>query len=186
MFKDSDFKTSPDVPGPTKEEIRCLVICKSEIKKDDIVVEIGCGTGGLTAEFAKRSKKVHSIDKNPDAIKLTQENLIIKDLSDKVNLYESEALEVIKSIENFDVLMIGGSGGDLSPIIEMGAKKLNPNGRIIVTAILMETKTEAIFKLREMDFKVEIVEVNVSKGRILDRGTMMFAQNPIAIIYTVN
>lgn len=185
MFKDSDFKTSPNVPGPTKEEIRCLVICKSNVKKDDIVVEIGCGTGGLTLEFAKRSKKVYSTDKNPEAVKITRENLLEQELLDNVNLYEEDALSLLESAPKFDILMIGGSGGDLYPIIEKASTKLNPGGRIIVTAILMETKTQSISKLKELGFKVEIIEVNISKGRIIDRGTMMFSQNPIAIIYTI-
>lgn len=185
MFKDSDFKTSPNVPGPTKEEIRCLVICKSNVKKDDIVVEIGCGTGGLTLEFAKRSKQVYSTDKNPEAVKITRENLLEQELLDNVNLYEEDALNLLESTPKFDILMIGGSGGDLYPIIEKASTKLNPGGRIIVTAILMETKTQSIYKLKELGFEVEIIEVNISKGRIIDRGTMMFSQNPIAIIYTI-
>ncbi len=185
MFRDSDFKTNTNVPGPTKEEIRCLVICKSKVKKEDTIVEIGCGTGGLTLEFAKRSKKVYAIDKNPDAIKLTQENLTNQQLLEKVDLYETDALNALESLENFDVLIVGGSGGDLSSIIKKSQEKLNPHGRIIVTAILMETKTEAISTLKELGFDVEIIEVNVSKGRIVDRGTMMFSQNPIAIIYTI-
>lgn len=185
MFRDSDFKISPEVPGPTKEEIRCLVICKSNVKKDDIVVEIGCGTGGLTLEFAKKSKKVYSVDKNPEAVKLTGENLLEHGLIEKVDLFEGDALSVLKTLPKFDILMIGGSGGDLSSIIEKGIAKLNPDGRIIVTAILMETKTEAISKLKESGFNVEIIEVNISKGRIIERGTMMFSQNPISIIYTV-
>ena len=186
MFRDSDFKTSPNVPGPTKEEIRCLVICKSNVKKDDIVLEIGCGTGGLTLEFAKKSKKVYSVDKNSEAVKLTRQNLLEHGLVGKVDLFEEDALSIIESVPKFDILMIGGSGGDLSHIIEKATSKLNPGGRIIITAILMETKTEAISKLKESGYNVEIVEVNISKGRIIDRGTMMFSQNPIAIIYTVN
>ncbi|MDO8869888.1 MAG: precorrin-6Y C5,15-methyltransferase (decarboxylating) subunit CbiT [Methanobacteriaceae archaeon] len=185
MFRDSDFKTKKDVPGPTKEEIRCLVICKSKVKKDDTVVEIGCGTGGLTLEFTKRSKQVYSIDKNPKAVKLTRENLLKHELLDNVKLFEDDALSVLNSIPKFDILMIGGSGGDLYSIIEKASTKLNPGGRIIVTAILMETKTQSISKLKELGFEVEIIEVNISKGRIIDRGTMMFSQNPIAIIYTI-
>lgn len=185
MFRDSDFKTNTDVPGPTKEEIRCLVICKSKVKKDDTVVEIGCGTGGLTLEFAKRSKQVYSIDKNPNAVKLTRENLLKHELIDNVKLFEKDALSVLNSIKKFDILMIGGSGGDLYSIIEKASTKLNPGGRIIVTAILMETKAQSISKLKELGFEVEIIEVNISKGRIIDRGTMMFSQNPIAIIYTI-
>jgi cobalt-precorrin-6B (C15)-methyltransferase len=185
MINDSDFITLPDVPGPTKEEIRCLVMCKSKVQKNDIVVDIGCGTGGLTLEFAKRVQKVYSIDKNSNSIKLTHQNLIKHNLQDNVELMESDALEALEKIENFDVVMVGGSSGDLSPILENAALKLKSNGRIVVSAILLETKVESIKKLKELGFNVEIIEVNVSKGRILDRGTMMLAQNPIALIYTV-
>ena len=54
MIKDQDFIKNPKVPGPTKEEVRCIVICKSGVKPEDVVVDIGCGTGGLTLEFAKK------------------------------------------------------------------------------------------------------------------------------------
>ncbi len=185
MFKDTDFITNSKVPGPTKEEIRCLVISKSQLKKEDEILEIGCGTGGLTLEFAKRCKKVYSVDKNPDAIDLTRENLIKHDLLEKVELFQEEALNVIKNIDKINMLVIGGSGGDLLEILEIGSQKLTSGGKIIVTAILLETKTEAISKLKELGFSVEIIEVNISKGRILERGTMMYAQNPISIIYTV-
>ncbi len=33
MIKDLDFIKNPDVPGPTKEEVRCLVMCKSGVSK---------------------------------------------------------------------------------------------------------------------------------------------------------
>lgn len=185
MLKDSEFITSSKVPGPTKEEVRCLVMCKSNIKSSDTVLEIGCGTGGLTLEFARRCKKVYSVDKNPDAISLTSQNLKKHSLENKVELFESEALDIINKIDNFDVLMIGGSGGDLPEILEKCSKKISYKKKIIVTAILLETKTEAIANLKKLGFDIEVVEVNIARGRILNRGTMMFAENPIAIIYTV-
>lgn len=185
MLKDSEFITNSNVPGPTKEEIRCLVMCKSNIKPEDTVLEIGCGTGGLTLEFARRCKKVYSIDKNKDAISLTSQNLKKHKLEDNVELFEGEALDIIDKLDNFDVLMIGGSGGDLPEILEECSKKISDKQKIIITAILIETKTEAIENLKKLGFNIEVVEVNIARGRILNRGTMMFAENPIAIIYTV-
>ena len=70
MIKDEDFIQSKSVPGPTKEEIRCLVMCKGQISHQDIVLDVGCGTGGLTLESARRAKKVFALDKNPEAIAL--------------------------------------------------------------------------------------------------------------------
>ncbi|MBZ9570859.1 precorrin-6Y C5,15-methyltransferase (decarboxylating) subunit CbiT [Methanobrevibacter sp. TMH8] len=184
MIKDSEFITSNEVPGPTKEEIRCLLLCKSEVSSEDIVVDIGCGTGGIATEFAKRAKKVIAIDKNPKAIKLTLENLQKHDVDKKVELIENDGVLAVKSIENIDIAIIGGSGGDLDQILETVSSKLNQNGRIIINAILADTKVQAVNKLKELGYKPNIIEANISKGKIIERGIMMIAENPIAIIYS--
>jgi cobalt-precorrin-6B (C15)-methyltransferase len=182
MIKDQDFIKNPNVPGPTKEEIRCIVLCKSGVKSDDSVVDIGCGTGGLTLEFAKRAKTVYSIDINPSAIETTKQNLEKHGLSENVEVIEGDGFDVLDRIENFDLLVIGGSGGKLPLLIEKGYNKLNNNGRIIVTAILLETCTEAISSLENLSIKPDVVDISISKGEITKRGTMMLARNPITII----
>lgn len=182
MISDNDFISSKDVPGPTKEEIRCLVMCKSKVSPQDIVVDIGCGTGGLTLEFAKRAKKVYAIDKNVDAINLTCKNLKRHGLEYKVKTIHKDALKAIKELDKFDILMIGGSDGDLTSIIEEGYKKLNKGGKVLVTSILLETPVEAIKTILELKMALDVVNVSVSKGEILDRGTMIYSNNPINII----
>ena len=182
MIMDREFIKNPNVPGPTKEEVRCIVICKSDVKTEDVVVDIGCGTGGLTLEFAKRAKTVYSIDSNPDAIVTTQQNLIKHGLTQKVKLIEGDGLKVLDTIEKFDLLVIGGSGGKLPLLIEKGYKKLSKNGRIIIMAILLETCADAISSLKKLSIKPDVVNVSISKGEITKRGTMMLAKNPITII----
>ncbi|KZX14522.1 putative cobalt-precorrin-6Y C(15)-methyltransferase [Methanobrevibacter cuticularis] len=188
MIKDYEFIKSDEVPGPTKEEIRCLIKCKSEVSSEDIVLEIGCGTGGITSTLAEKCKEVIAIDKNPRAINITSQNLEKFNLSKKVKLIEDDALsflnseESLKYVKNVDIAIIGGSNNDLEDMIDSINSKLNKNGKIIITAILIDTKIQAITKVKNSGFKVEIVEINVSKGKIMERGTMMIAQNPIAII----
>lgn len=182
MINDHEFICSENVPGPTKEEIRCLLLCKSEVSNKDLVVDIGCGTGGITVEFAKRAKKVISIDKNPEAIELTSKNLQKYNIIEKVDIIENDAVSALKTIANMDIVIIGGSNGDLDEILDIVSSKLNPNGRIIITAILLETKNQAIDKLKSLGLNPKLVEVNISKGKILERGTLIMAENPIAII----
>jgi len=182
MIPDEDFIKDKDVPGPTKEEIRCLAMCKSRASEDDIVVDVGCGTGGLTVEFAKKAKMVYAVDKNPDALKLTEKNLRKHELQEKVELIEGEALAVLDRIPNFDILMVGGSSGDLPSIIKKGYKKLKDNGRIVITAILLETRFEAIKIMQDLGMVPDVADVSISKGRIMKRGTMMLARNPVTII----
>lgn len=182
MIRDNEFIKNQDVPGPTKAEIRCLVMCKSKVSKDDIVVDVGCGTGGLTTEFARRARKVYGIDKNRKALLITLQNLEKQGLEDKVELIEGYAPGAMEDVPEYDVLMIGGSSGELPTIIKEGYGKLNDNGRILVTSILLETAQEAVSTLKELDLTPELVNVSISKGKILERGTMMTAQNPVTII----
>jgi cobalt-precorrin-6B (C15)-methyltransferase len=182
MIKDDDFIKNPEVPGPTKEEIRCLVMCKSQVSGDDTVLEIGCGTGGLTVEFAKRAVKVYSLDKNPAALEVTRKNLIKHGVEHNTRLVKGDALKILEDMPDFEVLMVGGSSGELPLIIKKGYKKLKTDGRIVVTSILLETKVEAVETMLGLGMVPDVVEVSVSKGRITERGTMMICRNPVTII----
>jgi 16S rRNA (adenine1518-N6/adenine1519-N6)-dimethyltransferase len=51
------------------------IIETAELKKDDIVLEIGPGIGNLTAELAKRVKKVIAIEKDPKMVEILRETL---------------------------------------------------------------------------------------------------------------
>ncbi|NYB52428.1 MAG: precorrin-6Y C5,15-methyltransferase (decarboxylating) subunit CbiT [Methanobacteriaceae archaeon] len=182
MIKDEDFIQSEKVPGPTKEEVRCLVMCKARISSNDVVLEVGCGTGGLTVQSAMRAKEVISIDKNPEAISLTQRNIIKHGLLEKVKLIEGDALSVMKEITSFDVVLVGGSSGDLPLIINEGFQKLNPKGRIVVTSILLETRVEAVRTFKKLSVIPDVVEITFAKGKVTNRGTMMMGRNPITIV----
>nr|WP_084790013.1 precorrin-6Y C5,15-methyltransferase (decarboxylating) subunit CbiT [Methanobacterium congolense] len=182
MTPDNEFIKNSNVPGPTKEEVRCLVMCKSQVSKADVVVDVGCGTGGLTLEFAKRAKKVYAIDKNPEALKTTFKNLQKHGLDDGVDLIEADGTEVLDNLPPFDVLMVGGSGGKMDYLLKRGYKKLKSGGRIVVTSILLETPSEATMVMKDLGMEVDVVGVSISKGKISARGTMMVARNPITIV----
>ncbi|MGV8143933.1 MAG: precorrin-6Y C5,15-methyltransferase (decarboxylating) subunit CbiT, partial [Methanothermobacter sp.] len=95
------------------------------------------------------------------------------------------APHVFHKLPNFNILMVGGSSGELSPIIREGYHKLEDNGRIIVNSILLETRVEAINTFKDLGMVPDVVDVSISKGRIMDRGTMMMAQNPVTIVSAV-
>ena len=182
MLEDMDFIKSCDVPGPTKEAIRAIILYKSEVSSKDKVVDCGCGTGGITCEFSQRANEVISIDTNPEAIEITEKNLKKFGLGDNVTLINDNGANALKDIDNIDIAVVGGSGRELENILDIIDAKLNSKGRIIITAILVDTKIEAINKLKELNYNPKLMEVNISNGRVLDRGVMMISENPIAII----
>lgn len=182
MLEDKDFIKSCDVPGPTKEAIRAIIVYKSEVSPEDKVIDCGCGTGGITCEFSQRAKEVISIDTNPEAIEITGKNLEKFGLGDNVTLINDNGANALKDIDDIDIAIVGGSGRELENILDIIHSKLNSKGRIIITAILVDTKIEAVNKLKELNYNPKIMEVNISNGRVLDRGVMMISENPIAII----
>jgi cobalt-precorrin-6B (C15)-methyltransferase len=117
MLEDKDFIKSCDVPGPTKEAIRAILLYKSEVTSDDKVVDCGCGTGGLTCEFSQRARQVISIDTNPEAIETTKRNLDKFGLGDNVTLINDDGANVIKDIDDIDIAIVGGSGRQLENIL---------------------------------------------------------------------
>ena len=148
MLNDMDFIKTCDVPGPTKEAIRAIILYKSAVTPNDEVVDVGCGTGGITCEFAQRAKKVTSIDTNPDAISVTKQNLEKFNLGDNVELINDSGSNALKNIDNMDIAVVGGSGRELEDILEIIDSKLNPKGRIIChnsihVIIFVLTKTSA-------------------------------------------
>ena len=99
-----------------------------------------------------------------------------------MHIIQGTAPEVLFDIPKFDILMIGGSSGELSSIIKEGYKKLRDGGRIVVTSILIETRVEAVKTLLSLGLNPDVVDVSISKGRIMERGTLMIANNPVTII----
>jgi cobalt-precorrin-6B (C15)-methyltransferase len=183
---DELFNQTNEVPGPTKEEIRVITISKARLCEGSIVVDVGCGTGGLTVEAALQvatKGKVYAIDENEAAIRLTTSNIEKFGVQNNVCLTRGKAPEALLSLPNADAYLIGGGGVSIRTIIQTAHYKLKPNGRVVVNAILLETATIAIAELKTLGFKdIDITHISVAKGKQINSGTMMMARNPITIV----
>lgn len=182
---DEIFSQSDTVPGPTKEEIRVITISKARLREGFTVVDVGCGTGGLTVEAALQvgpEGKVYAIDEHAEAVELTKANVANFSLQNTVKVIQGTASDVLKSLPAVDAVFVGGSRF-LREVLQFIYPKLKPNGRVVVNAILLETACIALDTLKSQGFQnVEVVEVLVAKGKPVPSGTMMKARNPITII----
>jgi cobalt-precorrin-6B (C15)-methyltransferase len=183
---DEYFIQDENVPGPTKEEVRVLTISKARLNEGDTVIDIGCGTGGLTVEAALQvgaKGKVYAIDEDPVAVKLTQNNIEKFSLQNVV-VKQGTAPEGLADFPLADAVLVGGTM-NLREILKAVQGKLKLDGRIVVNAILLETATLAIIELKNLGFKkIDVTSVSVAKGKQIKSGTMMLARNPITIVST--
>ncbi len=183
---DKYFNQKDEVPGPTKEEIRVITLSKLRLYEGDTVIDVGCGTGGLTVEAALQvgdKGKVYAIDEDEAAIALTKSNLHKFGVENTVTLARGKAPEALISLPNADAVFIGGAGVTLRTVIQTAHYKLKTNGRIVINAIQLETATTAIAELKALGYQdIDVASIFVAKGKQINSGTMMVARNPITIV----
>ena len=104
---DELFNQNDAVPGPTKEEIRVITISKARLCEGSIVVDVGCGTGGLTVEAALQVAprgKVYAIDEDQAAIELTKSNVEKFGVQANVSITRGKAPEALLSLPTADAI----------------------------------------------------------------------------------
>lgn len=182
---DEMFIQDEKVPGPTKEDVRVLTISKARLNEGYTVIDVGCGTGGLTVEAALQvapNGKVYSIDEDPVSVELTKSNVEKFGVQDNVVVLHGKAPEGLADFPVADAVLVGGTM-NLREILRFVEGKLKPGGRVVVNAILLETATTAIDELKNLGFiDLDVTQVSVSKGKQIKSGTMMMARNPITIV----
>ena len=70
----------------------------SQVKGDEVVVDMFSGVGPFTIQIAKRAKKVIAIDMNPDAIKYLQKNIKLNHLKN-VEVIKGDARKIACDLE---------------------------------------------------------------------------------------
>ena len=166
----------------TKQDVRSAVAGRLGVRPGDVCWDVGAGTGSVTVEMAllSRGGKTFAVETNPDGIALIEENRR-RFGAWNIKAVEGLAPEALIDLPAPDVVFIGGSKGNMGPIIDV-VKDKNPDARIVVTAIAVETLGEAIKALEERGWDVEIAQVQSSYGKKVARLNMMMANNPIFLI----
>lgn len=172
-----------DIPM-TKEEIRIVTLAKAKIDAADTVIDIGAGTGSLSIEAALLAKqgKVFAIEREVEGIDLIKVNAA-KFKVDNIEAILGVAPEALNDLPTADVILIGGSGGRLPEILDFADKLLKPGGRIIVTAVTVETLSAALQIMKEQKaYSVDACCLQVTRIQSVGASNMFKALNPIYII----
>lgn len=181
MLRDQDFIRG-NTPM-TKEEVRAVVMAKGQLNKDSVVIDIGAGTGSISiqASLIAIDGKVFSIEKEDEAVELIKQNKK-KFKVENIEIIHDAAPRALHNLPKADVVIIGGSAGEIEQIITKSDKILKTLGRIIVTSVTLTTLTQAIKALENLGYDLDICQLAVSKYNYINQHLMAKAHNPIFII----
>ena len=169
----------------TKEEIRILTMCKAKIRPDDIIWDIGAGTGSLSIEAALLAPqgKVYAIEKKDLAVNLLHQNIAKFKLENNVEVIATEAPKGLDDLPSCDVVFIGGSGKHMFEILDLIDTKLKTGGRIIVNAVTIQTIAQITeYMTKKENYTYEAIQVQVNRLRQIGSYDMFNAQNPVYIV----
>ncbi len=171
----------------TKEEVRSVSLSKLRLTEDSICYDVGAGTGSVSVEMALRADQgqVFAIEKKEEAAALLEENKQ-KFAVDNLEIIKGEAPQALENLPAPTHAFIGGSSGNLKEIVALLLGK-NPQVRIVINCITLETISEALDVLKEYDFQQrEVVQLAASRSKEIGRYHLMMGENPIYIITCQN
>lgn len=179
-LKDTDFIRGKS--PMTKEAVRNLSVAALEIEPSDVVYDIGAGTGSVTCAMAMKAceSTVYAVEKNKDAVALVRENME-KTGARNIVIREALAPDGLSAFPPADKVFIGGSTGNLKEIME-AVLSANREAVFVITAVTLETISQAIEVLKSLEMETEITCASISTAQKLGNYNLMKAENPVYII----
>ena len=179
-LRDNDFIRG-DVPM-TKQEVRWLACDWLAVRPTDIVYDIGAGTGSVSMELARRANRgqVFAVECKSEALELIRRNRV-QTGNYHVTAVEAYAPEGLDGLPIPNCVFIGGSRGNMAQIVQILLEK-NPQVRMVISAIALETVHAAMQALTQHGIQPEISCVQASRARVVGGYHMMTAQNPVYLI----
>ncbi|WP_448565030.1 precorrin-6y C5,15-methyltransferase (decarboxylating) subunit CbiE [Trichothermofontia sp.] len=137
---DDCFLGFADRPGlMTKREMRLLILGELALQPNQVVWDIGAGTGSVAIEIARLcpTSQIYAIEKTAAGQALIAQNCDRFQVTN-VHLIPGNAPVVLADLPRPDRIFIGGSGGQLLSILATCQQHLQPQGVLVIALATLE------------------------------------------------
>lgn len=166
----------------TKSEVRAVSISRLELCRDNIVYDIGAGTGSVSVEAALKVPEghVYAFEQKEEGcalIRANAEKAGVKNLT----VVPGKAPESLYGYPAPDRVFLGGSSGNMEEILDL-VTELNPAVQLVINVIALESLSQTMEWFRKKGWEPEVVCMQVSRAAKRGPYHMMQAQNPIYVL----
>ncbi|NEP55839.1 MAG: precorrin-6y C5,15-methyltransferase (decarboxylating) subunit CbiE [Symploca sp. SIO2G7] len=181
---DRTFVSFPDRPGlMTKREVRLLILGELALQPGQIVWDIGAGTGSVSIEIARlcKTSQVYAIEKTAIGISLIEQNCQRLQVNNVISI-QGSAPEALLQLPTPDRIFLGGSGGNLSMILDSCQANLATDGIVVLALATLEHLNQALDWFNSHSWNYHLLQVQLSRSLPLGQLTRFTPLNPVTIL----
>ncbi len=167
----------------TKREVRLLALGALGLRDDSVVWDVGAGSGSVAVEAALVAceGRTYAIESDPECLEYIGRNVRAHG-ADNVRIVAGRAPEALDGVDAPDAVFVGGSGGALAEILARSAACLRPGGRVVVSAVTLDTLEEARRALGALGLAAEITLASVGRSAPLAGRTRLDPLSPVFLV----
>lgn len=131
----------------------CIKLIEKNIKYQDSVLDIGCGSGILSIVAKKLGAgTVEAIDLDPVAVKVAKENIEYNQLTGEIVVKQGNLLD--ESIGVYDIVVANIMADAIIMLAKSVHTFINKDGIFIASGIISDKLNEVVLELRKYNFVV--------------------------------
>ena len=183
---DAAFSSFRDRPSLiTKKEVRVVILGQLALQPNQVVWDLGAGTGSVSIEIARLcpSSQIFAVEKTAIGVSLIEnncQNFEVKNIS----VISGKAPENLNTLPDPNRIFIGGSGGNLTSILNNCQRKLLPQGIIVIALATIENCHEALHWIKQNNWQYSLLQLQISRSTSVGQLTRFSPLNPVTIITT--
>jgi precorrin-6Y C5,15-methyltransferase (decarboxylating) len=149
----------------TPAEVRAMALSQMDLGPASVVWDIGAGSGSVSIEAAQiaRSGTVYAIEMDPDDYQLISANAERFGVKNLVPVL-GRAPDAWTGLPDPDRVFVGGSGREISRLVELAYGRLRPGGRLVASVGSIENLSAVHTLLGRFVPDVRVWMINIARG----------------------
>jgi precorrin-6Y C5,15-methyltransferase (decarboxylating) len=162
---DAFLQSKPKQGLLTPAEVRSIALAEMDLGPMSVVWDIGAGSGSVAIEAAQISSggTVYAIEMDPQDHELILANSERFGVTNLVPVL-GRAPDAWKGLPDADAIFVGGSGREISRVVELAYARLRPGGRLVANVGSIESLSVVHETLARLSKDVNVWMINVARG----------------------
>lgn len=170
----------------TTSEVRTIALAQLDLRTMSTVWDIGAGSGSVAIEAAQIASggRTFAIEMDQTDHGLILDNAARFGVRNLVAVH-GRAPEAWADLPDPDAVFVGGSGREISHLVEMACDRLRPGGRLVANTGSIENFADVHEVLRRLAGEVRVWMINIARGTYQLERVRFDALNPTFLLAIV-